>query len=124
MKLVNKAKRLITIRGRMKTVLHPVTKKPVKHSAPAYDLLPAGDAVEVPDELYGAYVKALIEAGDIELVGKAPKPQTEDKPKDDLNLDKMNKDQLLDFANQLDAEIDTNMTKADLIEAINAKMAE
>lgn len=124
MKLINKAKRLITIRGRMETVLHPVSKKPVKHRAPEYNLLPAGGEVTVPDELYGPYVKALIEAGDVELVGKEPKGSN-DKQKDDLGLDDMNEDQLLDFAASLGIEGLSKRNKVDTIkEKIREAMAE
>lgn len=68
MLLKNNVARLITINGTYR-------KKVVK-----IDLMPAGDAVDVPDSIAGtAYVQSLIDAGDVLVIGEpAAKPAKEE----------------------------------------------
>ena len=110
MLLKNNRARLITINAPTKQAGQPFT---------AINLIPAGPAVDVPDKLCKSpYVKALIECGDVTNMGKAPK--VEQKPVDDEDdaFAGMNKDELVELglANELD--VNTRMTREQIIAAI------
>jgi hypothetical protein len=100
MLLLNKSPRLISI--------NPTTKE-----SDRINLMPAGQAVDVPEELCESkYVKALLQSGSIIEI-------TESKKSDDP-LDSMTIKDLKAYADGLEIEYDSKIKKDDLKELINS----
>jgi len=69
-----------------------------------------------------ATAKDFLRRGKAELVSEPAKPteqHQDDDQEQDINLDRLNKAQLLEVADQMGVEASDDMTKAQIIEAIN-----
>lgn len=109
--LLNKSKRLITLNAPHTPQKDPQTGRVVgSQKGEAYDLMPAGEAVEVPEEVANSrYAKALIDTGDIEVV----KGESSDSDDDD-QFKGMKKADLQTLAESMDLEFDDRTTVAEL----------
>ena len=108
MLLKNNSKRLITINGAL------VNGQRIK----AYQIkCGLNNSASVPDALCdNAFVKALIERGDLTATEEVEEVETTDS-----DYTEMNKDDLTDYAEALGIDVKSAWTKAEIIEAIEAE---
>ena len=121
MLLLNNVARLITINGPQEKTFDDDHKLLDVLPGKEYRLMPAGEAVEVPDELCKCkFVETLIEEGS--LINKSPAGEAVDDgvKSDDSEkaLGKMNKDELTDTAVAMGITVEESMTKSDIVAAI------
>ena len=120
MLLKNNSKRLISINEPLDVVKDKDGFVSSAAGGASHDLMPAGEAVNVPDSLCDSkYVKALIDCGAI-LVTEDDGAEGED---DEYNLDKMTKAELVSFAEENKIEIDDSKRKADVLADIEAAIS-
>ena len=120
--LKNNSKRLITINSKMNITKHPTTKQ-VLGATPGkfYNLMPAGPAVEVPDEMCDTrYVKVLIASGDITAKVEVDEDETESSS----GLMELQKETLVELATEIGVDVHARWNKSEIVTAIEAKQAE
>ena len=112
MKARNNAKRLITFN----------TNSGDDKKNKAYNLMPAGPAVDLPDSVINTkYCKALVDCGDVILEGVAPTPEISQDDPD--GLDGLTKDELLAKALELGVAVDGRSGEATIIKKIREHQA-
>lgn len=112
--LKNKAKKLITLNAPHETT-NTETRMGKK-----YKLMPAGEAVDVPQSIADLpYTKALIKTGDIEVVsgGASSEPEPTNDPSE---YDDMSKAELMDMAEAMEIEVSSRDNKAEIIAKLQA----
>jgi adenylate kinase family enzyme len=115
MLLKNNSKRLLTITEPLDVVRDSSGKVTTATGGAKYDLLPAGEAVSVPDSLCASrFVKALIESNQIIVM------PDDNKEGDDGEFDLHNKTkaELIEFAKQNKIDIDSAAKKAEILAEI------
>ena len=111
--LKNASARLITINSANTLVKDIEGKVTDVIAGKSYDLMPAGKAVEVPDSLCNEnkFVKALLSTGDIVKTVEEDDSDSEV----EIEITKMTKGQLIDFADANGIETDASAKKADIL---------
>lgn len=113
--LLNKSKRLITLNAPHTPQKNDKNDEIIGSKAgEAYDLMPAGGVVEVPESVATSrYAKALIDTGDIEVV----KGESSDSDDDDDQFKGMKKADLQTLAESMGLKFD-NRTTVDELKAL------
>lgn len=121
MLLKNNSKRLITINEPLDTDKDKEGNIIGATAGAAYNLMPAGPAVSVPDSLCESrYVKALIELGEVLISEDEAEDEEEG---DEFDLAKMTKAELVAFAEENKIEVNSGDVKATILAAIEEHIA-